>query len=138
MPEIHLSIFVIEDCILYNLANIKWDVLEDGIIEQGPLSLHFTYIGCRDETGCDELMSYLWNVGQVFGLEVHCVPFIVQFPFSLPIGQHPKNFGIVEGFVEPIVGFGVNRLKVIIFIDRFRIEVYQNPTHPDPFEYMGG
>ena len=77
MPEILLGIFVIEDCILCNLAYIKKDVLNDGIVEQGPLSRHFTHIGRRDETGYDEVMPYLGNVGQVFSLEVHCMPFIV-------------------------------------------------------------
>ena len=43
------------------------------------------------------MMPYLRNVGQVFGLEVHYVPFIVKFPFALPICQHPKNFGIIGG-----------------------------------------
>ena len=76
------------------------------------------------------MMPYLGNVGQVFCLEVHCVPFIVKFPFGLPVCQHPKNFGIIGDFVEPIIGFGVNWLKVIIFIDRPRIEVYLNPAHP--------
>ena len=64
---------------------------------------------------------------------MHCVPFIVQFPLALPFGQHLNNFGIVWGFVEPIIGFGVNRLKVIVLIDRLRTEVYQNPAHLDPF-----
>ena len=68
----------------------------------------------------------------MFGLEVHCVLFIVKFPFALPICQHPKNFGIIGGFVEHIIGFGVNRLKVIIFIDILCTEVYQNPMYPDP------
>ena len=77
MPEIHLSIFVIDDRILYNLTDIKREVLNDGIIEQGPLSRHFAHIGRRDETGCDEVMPYLGNVSQVFSLEVHYVPFIV-------------------------------------------------------------
>ena len=54
------------------------------------------------------MMSYLRHVGQMFGLEVHCVPFIVKFPFALPVCQHPKNFKIVGGFVEPIIGFGIN------------------------------
>ena len=99
MPEIHLSIFFIEDCILYNLIDIERDVLDDGIIEQGPLSPHFTHMGLRDETGCDEVMSYHGHVGQVFSLEVHYVPFSVKFPFALPFCQHLKNFGIVGGFV---------------------------------------
>ena len=50
MPEIHLCIFVIEDDILYNLADIKLDVLDDDIVEQGPLGRHFAHIGHRDET----------------------------------------------------------------------------------------
>ena len=124
MPEIHLHIFVIEDCILYNLTNIKWDVLDDGIVEQGPLGRHFAHIGRRDEPLCDEVMSYLRNVGQVFGLEVHCVPFTVQFPLALLVDQHPKEFGIVGVLMELIIGFRVNRLKVIVLIDRLRIEVY--------------
>ena len=74
----------------------------------------------------------------MFGLEVHYVPFIVKFPFALPVCQHPKNFKMVGGFVEPIIGFGVNWLKVIIFIDRLHIEVYQKPAYPNPFQYMGG
>ena len=67
-PEIHLSIFVIEDFILYNLADIKWDVMDDGIIEEGPFGRYFTHISRQNETGCDEVMLYLRNVGQVFGL----------------------------------------------------------------------
>ena len=97
-----------KDCILYNLADIKRDVLDDGIIEQGDLGRHFTHIVRWNVMGCDEVIPYLGNVGQVFVLEVHCVSFIVKFPFALPVCQHPKNFGIVRGFVEPIIGFGVN------------------------------
>ena len=77
MAEIHLRIFVIDNCILYNLTDIKWDVLDDGIVEQGPLGRHFAHIVLRDEMRCDEVMPHLRNVGQVFGLEVHYVPFIV-------------------------------------------------------------
>ena len=83
-------------------------------------------------------MSYLRNVGQVFGLEVHCVPFIVQFPLTLLVGQHSMDFGIVRVLMEPIISFGVNQLKVIVSIDRLCTEVYKNPAHPDPFQYVGG
>ena len=83
MPEVHFDIFVIEDSILYNLSDIKRDILNFDIIEQGPLSRHFTHIGRRDETGCDEVMPYFGDVGQMFGLEVHDVPFIVKFPFTM-------------------------------------------------------
>ena len=133
MLEIHLRIFVIEDCILYNLPNIKWNVLDDGIVEQGPLSRHFTHISHWDETRCDEVIPYFRNVGQVFGLEVYCMPFTVQFPLTLPVSQHPKDFGIVWMLMEPIIGLGVNWLEVIVSVDRLRTEVYNNPAHPDPF-----
>ena len=109
MPDIHLRIFVIEDCILYNLPYIKWNVLDDGIVEQGPLSRHFTHISPRDETRCDEVKSYLRNVGQVFGLELHGVLFTVQFLLTLLVGQHPKDLRIVEILMEPIIGLRVNR-----------------------------
>ena len=91
-----------------------------------------------DETRCDEVMPYLRNLGQVFGIEVHYGPFIVQFPLALPIGQHPKDFGIVGVLMEPIIGFGVNQLKVIVSIDRLCTEDYQNPAHSDPLQYVGG
>ena len=74
----------------------------------------------------------------MFGFEVHCVPFIVQFPLALPVGHHPKDFRIVRVLMEPIIGFGINRLKVILSIDRLHTEVYKNPVHFDPFQYMGG
>ena len=121
---------------IYNLPNIKWDVLDDGIVEQGPLGRHFAHISRRDETRIDEVMPYLRNVGQVFGLKVHCLPFIVQFPLALFVGQHPKDFGIVGVLIEPIISLGGNWLKVIVSVDRLCTEVYQNPTHPNPFHHV--
>ena len=109
MPKIQLIIFVIKDCILYNLPHIKWNVLDDGIVEQGPLGCHFTHISSQDDTRCDEVMPYLRNVGQVFGLEVHGMPFTVKFVLTLPFGQHPKDLRIVEMLMEPIIGLKVNR-----------------------------
>ena len=38
--------------------------------------------------------------------------------------------------IEPIISLGVNRLKVIITIDRLHTEVYQHPEHPDLFQYV--
>ena len=137
MPEIHLRIFVIEDYILYNLPDIKWNVLNDGIVEQGPLDRHFALISHWNKTRCDEVMPYFRNVGQGFGLKVHCMPFITQFPLTLAVGQHPKDFGIVGMLMEPIIGLGVNWLEVIVSIDRLRIEVYHNPVHHDPFQHVG-
>ena len=109
MPEIHLRIFVIEDCILYYLPNIKWNVLDDSIVKQCPLSRHFTHISRRDETRRDEVMPYPRNVGQVFCLEVHGVPFTVKFPLTLPVGQQPKDLRIVGLLMEPIIGLNINR-----------------------------
>ena len=108
MPEIHLCILVIEDCILYNLSNIKWNVLDNGIVEQCPLGRHFTHISCRNETRCDEVMPYIRNVGQMFGLEVHNVPFTVKFLLTVLVGQHPKDLAVVGMLMEPIIGLRVN------------------------------
>ena len=40
--------------------------------------------------------------------------------------------------MEPIIGFGVNQLKVIVSIDRLRNEFYQNLEHSDPFQHVDG
>ena len=77
MPEIHLSIPVMEYSILYNLPNIKRDILNDGIVEQGTLGCHFTHVRRRNETRRDEVMSDLRDKGQIFGLEVNCMALTV-------------------------------------------------------------
>ena len=59
----------------------------------------------------------------MFGLEVHSVPFTVKFPLTLPVGQHPKDLGIVEMLMEPIIGLRVNQFYVIVAIDRLLIEL---------------
>ena len=109
MPEINLGILVIEDCILYNLPNIKGYVLDNGIVEQGSLSHHFTQIIRRNDTLCDEVMPYFRNVSQMFGLEMHSVPLTVDFPLTAPIGQHPKDLGVVGLLMEPTKGLRVNQ-----------------------------
>ena len=109
MLEIHLSALVIEDCILYNLPNAKGYVLDNGIVKQGTLGSHFTHISRQNDTRCDEVMSYLGNVGQMCGLEVYSVLFTVEFPVTVPVGQHPKDIGVVGLLMEPIKELGVNR-----------------------------
>ena len=109
VPEIHLGLLVIEDFILYNMPNIKGYVLDNGLVEQGSLGRHFTHISHQNETRCDEVMPYLRNVGQMFGLEVHSVPFTVEYPLTVPIGQHPKDLGVVGLLMEPIKGLKVNQ-----------------------------
>ena len=136
MPEVHFGIPVIKDGVLYNLTDIKWDVLDDGEIEQGLFRSHLANIRRRNETRGDKMVPYLRYIGQVFSLEVHGVPFIVSFPLALPICEQPKDFRVIRVFVKPIIGLGVNRLKVVIVVDRLHIEVYQHPTDSDLLEHM--
>ena len=56
MPQIHLSVSVMEDGVLYNLPNIKRNILNDGIVEQGTLGGHFTHVRHRNEMRRDEEM----------------------------------------------------------------------------------
>ena len=66
-----------EDGILYNLPNIGWNVLNDGVVKQGTLGSHLTHVRRWDKTRRDEVMPYLRNIGQMLGLEVHGVPFTI-------------------------------------------------------------
>ena len=80
-----------EDGILYNLPNIEWNVLNDGVVEQGTLGSHLTHVRRRNETRRDEVMPDLGNIGQMFGLEVHGVPFTIELPLTQPVGQDPDD-----------------------------------------------
>ena len=77
MPQIHLSVPVMEDGVLYNLPNIKRNILNDGIIEQGTLGSHFTHVRRRNETRRDEVMPDLGDKGLMLGLEVDGMALIV-------------------------------------------------------------
>ena len=66
-----------EDGVLYNLPNIKRNILNDGIIEQGTLGSHFTHVRRRNETRRDEVMQDLGDKGQMLGLEVDGMALIV-------------------------------------------------------------
>ena len=83
------------------------------------------------------MVPHLRDIGQMFGLEVHGVALVVQFSLTLPICEQPKDFRIVRVFVKPIKGLRVNRLKVVIAVDRLCTEVYQHPTDADLLEHMG-
>ena len=102
MPQIHLSVPVMEDRILYNLPNIKRDILNDGIVEQGTLGCHFTHVHRRDETRRDEVMPDLGDKGQMFGLEVDGQALAVEFPLTPAISQDPNDLGVVGALVKPI------------------------------------
>ena len=120
-----------EDGILYNLPNIERYILDDGIVEQGSFGRHFAHIRRRNETRCDEVMSFLKDVGQMFDLKVNRVPLTVNLPLTSPGGQYPNDLRVVGMRMEPIKGLRENRFKVIVLIDRLRVEVYQHLDHPN-------
>ena len=138
MPQVHFCIPVMKDGILYNLPNIKGNVLDDGVVEQGTLGSHLRHVRHRNEMRRYEVMSYLGNIGQMFGLEVHDVPFTIKLPLTPPVGQDPEDLGVVWPLIEPIKRLRGDRVKIIEVIDRLRAEVYQHTTYPDLFEDMGG
>ena len=138
MPQAHFRVLVMEDGILDNLPNIEGYVVDDGIVEQGTLGSHFTHVCRRNETRRDEVMPYLGNIGQMFGLEVHGVPFTIELPLTPPFGQDPEDIGVVWPLVEPIKRLRGDRVKIIELVDRLRVEVYQHTAHLDLFDDMGG
>ena len=138
MPQVHFSVPVIEDGILYNLPNIEWNVLNDGVVEQGTLGSHLTHVRRRDETQRDEVMPDLRNIGQMFGPEVHNVPLIVELPLSPPVGQDPDDLGVVWLLIKSIKRLRGHWVKIVKLVDRLRVEVYQHTTHPDLFDDVGG
>ena len=127
-----------EDGNLYNLPNIEWNVLNDGIVEQGTLGSHLTHVRRRNETRRDEVMPDLRNIGQIFGLEVHSVPITIELPLAPPVGQDPDDLGVVLQLIEPIKRFRGDRVKIIELVDRLRGKFYQHTTHLGLFDDMGG
>ena len=138
MSKVHFRISVMEDGIFYNLPNIEGYVLDDGVVEQGTLGCHLTHVRRWNETRSDEVMPHLGNIGQMFGLEVHCLPFAIELPRTLLVGQNPQDLEVVEPLMEPIKRLRGDWVKIRELVDRRRTEVYQHPTHPDLFHNMGG
>ena len=130
MPEIHFSVLVLEDSILYDLPHIKEDVLNNGIIQQGVFCSHFAHIFHRHKARRNELMSPFGDVSQMLSLEVHNMPPIVGFPLTVVIVEHSKYFGVVGVFLKSIVSFIIDRFQVIELVDRLRTEIYQHPSQP--------
>ena len=97
MPQIHLSITIMEDGVLYNLPNVKRNILNDGIVEQGTLGRPFTHVRRRNEMRHDEVMPDLGDIGQVLSLEMDGMALIVEFPLTPPICQDPNDLGVVGG-----------------------------------------
>ena len=68
VPEVHFGVPIIEDGVLYDLTNIKRDVLNDGVVEQCPFPHHLTNIHPRNETRSDKMVPHLRDIGQMFSL----------------------------------------------------------------------
>ena len=120
MLKVHLSVLVEEDGILYDLSHIKGGVLNDCVVQQGVPGGHFTHVCGGYEAKCDEVMPNLWDVCQVLGFEVYHMAFIVGFPLTLSICEHPYHLGVVWGFLESKICILIHRLQVIEFVDRLR------------------
>ena len=138
MPQVHFSVPVMKDGILDTLPNIKRYILDDGVVEQGTLGGHFTQVRRRNEVRRDEVMPDFGDIGQMLGLEVHGVPFIVELPLSPPVGQDQNDLGVIRSLIEPIKMLQGNRIKIIKLVDRLRNKFYQHTTHPDLFYDVGG
>ena len=138
MPQVHLSVPVMEDCILYNLPNIERNILKNGIIEKVTLGSHFTHIRRRNETRCDEVMPDFGDIRQMLGLEVDGVALIVEFPLTLPICQDPNDLGVVGSLVKSVERLRGDMIMIIKVVDRLRAEVYQHTPHPDLLDDVGG
>ena len=88
---------------------------------------HFTHNRRRNETRCDEVMPYLGDVGQMFGLEVDRMPFTINLPLTLPVSQYPNDLRVVGLHMEPIKGLRGNWVKVIISVDRLCTKFTNTP-----------
>ena len=113
MPQVHLSIPITEDGILYNLPNIEWNILNYGIIEQGTLGSHFTQVRRRNETRLDEVMPDFGDIRQMLGLEVDGVALIVEFPLTPPVCQDPNDLGVIGSLVKSIKRLWGDMIKII-------------------------
>ena len=138
MPQIHLSFPVIEDGILYNLPNIKRNILNDDIVEQGTLGGHFTHVRRRNETRRDEVMPDLGDIGPMLGLEVDGMALTVEFPLTSAISHDPNDLGVVGALVKPIKRLRGDMVKIIIVIDRLHTEVDQHTPHSNLLDDVGG
>ena len=138
MPQVHLSVPIMEECILYNLPNIERNILNDGIIEQGTLGSHFTHVRRRNETRRDEVMPDFGDIGQMLGLKMDGVALIAEFPLTPSVGQDPNDFGVIGSLVKSIKRLRGDMIKIIKVVDRLRAEVYQHTPYPDLLDDVGG
>ena len=138
MPQVHLSVPVMEDGILYNLPNIERNILNDGVVEHDTLGSHLTHVRRLNETRRDEVKPDFGDIGQMLGLEVDGMPIIVELPLTPPVCQNPNDLGVIGPLVEPIKRLRGDRIKIIKLVDRVRAEVYQHTPYPDFLDDVGG
>ena len=138
MPQIHLSVLVMEDGVLYNLPNIKRNILNDGIIEQGTLGSYFTHVCRRNETRRDEVMPDFGDKCQMLSLEVDGMALIVEFPLTPPVCQDSNDLGIIGSLVKSIKRIRGDMIKIIKVVDRLRTEVDQHTPHSNLLNNVGG
>ena len=138
MPQIHLSVPVMEDGVLYNLPNIKRDILNDSIIEQGTLGSHFTHVRRRNETRRDEVMPDFGDIGQMLGLKVDGVALIIEFPLTSSVCQDSNDLGVIGSLVKSIKRLRGDVIKIIKMFDRLRTEVDQHTPHSNLLDDVGG
>ena len=127
-----------EDGVLYNLPNIKRNILNDGIIEQATLGSYFTHVRRRNETRRDEVMQDLGDISQMLGLEVDGMALIVEFPLTLTICQDSNDLGVIGSLVKSIKRLKGDMIKIIIVIDRLRTEVDQHTPYSNLLDDVGG
>ena len=66
------------------------------------------------------------------------MPFTIELPLTLPVGQDPDDLEVVGPLIEPIKRLKGDQVKIIELVDRLRAEVYQHTTHSDLFNDMRG
>ena len=138
MPKVHLNVPVMEDGVLYNLPNIKRNILNDGIIEQGTLGSHFTHVRRRNETRRDEVVPDFGDKCQMLGLEVDDMDLIVEFPLTPPVCQDPNDLEVIGSLVKSIKRLRGDMIKIIKVVDQLRTEVDQHTPHANLLDDVGG
>ena len=138
MPQVHLSVPVMEDGVLYNLPNIKRNILNDGIIEQDTLGSHFTHVHRRNEVRRDEVMPDFRDKCQMLGLEVDGMALIVEFPLTPPVCQNPNDLEVIGSLVKSIKRLRGDMIKIIKVVDRLRTKVDQHTSHSNLLDDVGG
>ena len=84
------------------------------------------------------MMPDFGDIGQMFGLKVDGVAFIVEFPLTPSVCQDPNDLGVVGSLVKSIKRLRGDMIKIIKVVDRLRAEVYQHTQYPDLLDDVGG